>query len=132
MGGTPRVNTWTAIIFNIYKWPCSFHFIYTCLCFNASTTENLIEDINAELKHVHDRITANKLCINAQKSSDLIVSPKRNNKNDYQNLLILYDNTKINIAKTEKYLGVYIDDDINFKTHIHFLHIKLSCILGIL
>jgi len=38
----------------------------TCLCFIASTTENLIEDINTELKHVHDWITASKLCINAQ------------------------------------------------------------------
>jgi len=60
----------------------------TCLCFNVSTTENLIEDINAELKHEHDWMTANKLCINAQKSSALIVSHKRNDKNYYQSLLI--------------------------------------------
>jgi len=28
-GDTPRVNTWMAIIFNLYKLLCSFHFSYT-------------------------------------------------------------------------------------------------------
>ena len=52
----------------------------TCLCFNSPNRENLQEIINSDLKIVSDWITANKLRINAQKSSALIISPKSNDK----------------------------------------------------
>ena len=52
----------------------------TCLCFSLPNPENLQEIINSDLKIVSDWITANKLRINAQKSSALIISPKSNDK----------------------------------------------------
>ena len=52
----------------------------TCLCFSSPNPENLQEIINSDLKIVSDWITANKLRINAQKSSALIISPKSNDK----------------------------------------------------
>ena len=62
--------------------------------------ENLQEIINPDLKIVSDWITANKLRINAQKSSVLIISPKSNDKAYYQNLTILFDGFKINLSKS--------------------------------
>ena len=77
--------------------------------------KTLQEIINSDLKIVSDWITANKLRINAQKSSALIISPKSNDKAYYQNLTILFDGFKINLSKSVKYLGVQIDDNlINF------------------
>ena len=94
----------------------------TCLCFSSSKPENLQEIINSDLKIVSEWITANKLRINAQKSSALIISPKSNDKASYQNLTILFDGFKINLSKSVKYLGVQIDDNLTFKTHnLHYL-----------
>ena len=72
----------------------------TCLCFSSPNPENLQEIINPDLKIVSDWITANKLRINAQKSSVLIISPKSNDKAYYQNLTILFDGFKINLSKS--------------------------------
>ena len=99
----------------------------TCLCFSSPNPENLREIINSDLKIVSDWITANKLRINAQKSSALIISPKSNDKAYYQNLTILFDGFKINLSKSVKYLGVQIDDNL-----INFLYSKLSRTLGVM
>ena len=90
----------------------------TCLCFSSLKPENLQEIINS----------ANKLRINAQKSSALIISPKSNDKAFYQNLTILFKGFKINFSKSVKYL----DDKLTFKTHINFLYSKLSRTLGVM
>ena len=97
----------------------------TCLCFSLTKPENLQEIINSNLKIVSAWITANKLRIDAQKSSALVMSPKSNDKASYQNLNILFDGFKINHSKSVKYLGVQIDDNLTFKTHINFLYSKL-------
>ena len=78
----------------------------TCLCFSLPKLENLREMINSALKIVSDWITTNKLRINPQNSSALIISPKSNDKAFYQNLIILFDRFKINLSKCVKYLGV--------------------------
>ena len=57
----------------------------TCLCFSSPKPENLQEIINSDLKLLSECITANKLRINAQKSSALIIPPKSNDKASYQN-----------------------------------------------
>ena len=104
----------------------------TCLCFSLPKPENLQEIINSALKIVSEWITANKLRINAQKSSVLIISPKINDKAPYQNLTILFDGFKINLSKSVKYLGVQTDDNLAFKTHVNFLYSKLSRTLGVM
>ena len=103
-----------------------------CLCFSLPKPENLQEIINSDLKIVSEWITANKLHINAQKSSALIISPKSNDKASYQNLTILFDGFTINLSKSVKYLGVQIDDNLTFKTQINFLYSKLSRTLGVI
>ena len=53
-------------------------------------------------------------------------------KASYQNLTILFCGSKINLSKSFKYLGVQIDDDFTFKTHINFLYSKLSRTLRVM
>ena len=104
----------------------------TCLYCSSPKPENLLEIINSDSKIVSKWITANKLRINPQKSSALIILPKSNDKAPYQNLTILFDGFKINLSKSVKYLGVQIDDNLTFKTHINFLYSKLSRTLGVM
>ena len=41
-------------------------------------------------------------------------------------------NNIVNITNTAKYLGILIDDQLSFKSHIHFLEKKLSRSVGII
>ena len=52
----------------------------TCLSFSANCTTKLIDDINTELNKVYQWMKANKLCINAQKSTALLIPSKSNLK----------------------------------------------------
>ena len=67
-------------------------------------------------------------CINAQKSTALLIPSKSNLK--IRNNNILYNGAKISVSKSAKYLGVHIDRDLNFKHHL--LHNKLFRSVGIL
>ena len=41
-------------------------------------------------------------------------------------------NNIVNITNTAKYLGMLIDEQLYFKSHINFLEKKLSCSVGIM
>ena len=59
----------------------------------------------------------------------MIIPPKKQLPEKYAYFL---DFSQISLCKTEKYLGVTIDDSLNFDAHIKFLENKLACSLGIL
>ena len=67
----------------------------------------------------------NKLCINAQKSTALIIP---------SNLITIsvpktpqfFGKSAKTISKSAKYQGVQIDDDLMFRSHIQSLHTKFS------
>ena len=83
--------------------------------------------------NVSNWMQANRLCINSKKSNLLIIPPKLfNSPSTFPEISIFYDGSPINISKSAKYLGVYIDDELNFKTHIKLLYTKLSRLLDIL
>ena len=88
----------------------------TCLSFSASCPTKLIDDINTKLNTVYYWMKANKLCINPQKSIALLIPSKPNLQINSSG--ILYNNEKISVCKLAKYLGVQIDNDLNFKSHI--------------
>ena len=102
----------------------------TCLIFNDDAPDKLIKSINDELNRVCDWMAANKLCTNTQKSSALLIPPKSNAQINYQS--IFFDGALINTDKSAKYLGIQIDSDLTFKSHIQNLHTKLSRTLGIM
>ena len=102
----------------------------TCFSFSASYTTKLIGDINSELNKVYHWMKANKLRINAQKSTALFI-PSKTNKHIH-NIDVLYNGAKINVCKSAKYLGVHIDRDLSFKPHTQILQNKLSRSLGIM
>jgi len=77
----------------------------TCLIINAPTTNELIEKINLNLINVYNWMNANHLCINAEKSSALIIQPKSTHKVSLQNTKICYNKPTLEIASLAKYLG---------------------------
>ena len=72
----------------------------------------------------------NKIQINSQKSFILPISHNLNVPS--LNLNLPYGNFKINSSQICKYLGVLLDDKLNFKPHIFQLETKLAKAVGIL
>jgi len=103
----------------------------TCLVYGANNTDKLVESINLDLTNISKWMKANKLRINPQKSTTIIISPKSNKPVCTQGLTIFYDGPVIENSKSVKYLGVF-DDDLLFKTRIQLLHNKFSHSLGML
>ena len=60
-----------------------------CLIFNDDAPDKLVKSINDELNRVCDWMAANKLCINTQKSSALLIPPKSNAQINYEYLSFL-------------------------------------------
>ena len=99
-----------------------------------SDTDNIERKLNDELKIIINWITINHLKLNYKKTNFLIFSPKTNKFKTLQNLKLLRDQNNNTIErKTQyKYLGLMVDQDLNWKSHILAVKTKLSKALGIL
>ena len=74
--------------------------------------------INSELDQVSRWIKANKLAINHDKTKYIIFS-YRKCTNCFP---ILFDNVEIEQVKTIRFLGLMVDENLNFKDHVDFLY----------
>ena len=103
------------------------------LCSNRNL-EKLIEDINNELNILSDWFKANKLSLNVVKTNYILFNLKDKLKNKHSSDSNLSDNHQlisiegINITKVKytKFLGVVIDEKLNFKEHINYIANKIS------
>ncbi len=94
---------------------------------NLKTLES---NVNTELANISDWLIANKLSLNTKKSSHLIFSPK--NKRVNQEVSIQINKENLAEAQSVKYLGVLIDNKLNWKTHVQQTNLKISKGVGVL
>ena len=84
--------------------------------------------LNTELELINSWLTANKIVINADKTKYISFSySKAINLN-----LIKIGRAKIKEIDSIKFLGIYLDKSLNFKSHINYISKKLSKSIGIL
>ena len=102
----------------------------TCFFSCSPTLSDLEQECNAELLNLRIWCDANRLQINPDKSAAIIIPPKLNNPMPSLNLL--YDNKLITCEELSKYLGVTIDYNLNFMSHIHTTVSKIARSVGIL
>ena len=103
----------------------------TCLIFQASNPFILQGIISKKLKNLNIWCCANKLTVNPSKSNVLVISPKL--IHDFtEQLTVSYDSFQIYSVKSAEYLGLIIDNRINFYEHIKVLECKIACSVGIL
>ena len=96
----------------------------TCLFLTADSVSELQFIANNELKRIEYWMASNKLTINYSKTKYMII---RSDKGvNIGNFNVIIDGNVIDRAVNFKYLGIQIDDDLSWKTHIQTLESEIS------
>ena len=93
--------------------------------------ENLTTDLNSELVKVHDWTVTNRLTINVNKT-ELMLFTNRDRDVNRNSEQILLNGSHVKFVNHARFLGVIIDDKLNFKQHICHVVGKISKHAGIL
>ena len=80
---------------------------------------------NAELKNIDKWLISNKLALNIDKTNYILF----NTKNKNYNASLKIRNVEVSTVQFAKFLGVAIDEDLNFKCHLNnvFKTVSKSC-----
>ena len=95
----------------------------TTIFFSHKNFAILEETINTELAHVSEWLIANKLSLNVGKSNALVF---RHTRGTLPPLNIKINGLPIDEKEYAKYLGILIDNKLNFQKHIQHVNSKLS------
>ena len=102
----------------------------TFLSASSSNKKTLQKLIDVELKKVYTWLVENKLTLNIKKSQFMIITNKKNfNKDDFK---VKLNGKNLNRCTSYKYLGVMLDDKLNWKVHIDYIIAKISRVCGVL
>ena len=93
--------------------------------FNLDIVKETVEN---EIKKVLIWLASNKLIINIQKTHTMLFTNKRGNNA----LHITIQNTELEQKDSCKFLGIFIDKDLNWKSHIEYITNKISKIIALL
>ena len=102
----------------------------TALCINENSSENVEILANQELKNINLLMVSNDLTLHPSKTRALSTVPFIHKPSP--SLSLNFCNNIVNITNTVKYLGILIDDQLSFKSHINFLETNLSRSVGIM
>ena len=105
----------------------------TNLFFSHNEINILLEKMNKELTNVSNWFNANKLSLNVEKTNFSFF--QKSSKKD--NILLRLPNLNINgftIARdsSTKFLGVWIDENLTWRYHIHIIENKIAKNIGLL
>ena len=103
--------------------------VSTPIPYNSSfSTQHFADIINCELGKIHRWLLSNKIAINCDKTKFIIFSYGRY----YALPPIFIGSSQIGQTDHTKFLGILIDQNLNFKHHINYIASKLSKSVGIL
>ena len=90
----------------------------TTLTATGNTLQEVIDNLQSDLDNVHTWWKQNAMVLNAQKTTTMNLSI-RNTKSENIKLSTLHlQDQEIALTKTEKLLGVHVDNNLKWKTHI--------------
>ena len=135
--GTPQGSCLGPLIFLIFVNDMSLHISDvelvqfaddTTLIFGHRNHHYLKYCIERELEHLQDWFYANKLTLNVDKSVYMLF--EKNNINCDMGIFVC--NKEIPCCTSAKFLGTWLDDKLNWKTHVSKLLSKLKSGLGMM
>ena len=93
----------------------------TFLCAQNANFTLLQAEVNSELNKVADWLLSNKLTLNVHKSKFMIIS----RKHQVPSLSIGVKSINLEQCDSYKYLGIFIDKDLSWRTHIQYVTKKV-------
>jgi hypothetical protein len=90
----------------------------TTILLSSNNYETLIEDTNREIEKLSKWFSLNKLSLNISKTN-YIIFHAQNKINPNNRSPVIINNTVINEVPSTKFLGIYIDSKLSWKTHIN-------------
>ena len=102
----------------------------TSIFYSHSNITHLIATLNNELNNINIWMKANKLSVNIEKTNYIVFKSRQKKIND--NFALFYDTKLLKQKHDVNFLGVYIDENLNWKPHINHVCNKISKSIGIL
>ena len=102
----------------------------TCVIMNDANLKSLEVKCSNELTNIYEWMNANQLNINTTKSQALVISFKLKFKNIIINTA--FNQAQLQVLPNLKYLGIYLDKDLNFSKHLNYIESKIARATGIL
>ena len=99
----------------------------TKLFYSHNNAKELFRTMNAELSHLNDWFCANKLSLNTDKTK-YVLFHKAKSKDSLPLVLpdLFINDVKIKSENSLKFLGVMIDENLTWKTHVELVEKKIS------
>ena len=91
----------------------------TCIYYPGKTTETIENVINADLIRLSKWLNSNKLFLNTKKCEVMLIGSRTKVKNRTINIYI--NDVKLNQIDHCKYLGIYIDHNLDWDEYVNFL-----------
>ena len=106
----------------------------TSLCYQSSDINELNEAMNIDLKQLDIWLQGNKPSLNVAKQILLFSTKQKHNilKSRNDDLDLKIRDNELEIIQRTKYLGVQIDNSLNWKEHIKTVSAKVSRAIGFL
>jgi hypothetical protein len=108
----------------------------TSILYSHRNIHTLEQVVNDELHNVCLWLRANKVTLNTEKSNFVIFCNKQKRLNYVPNIQIFDEQTKKTLTLERKdavkYLGILIDSTLTWKSHIDYISLKISRIIGII
>jgi len=104
----------------------------TNLFYSAKTVVELESVLNDELKLLSVWFKANKLSLNTEKTSYIIFNKNVSSCANSTHFSLLIDSASIKRVDYCKFLGVYLDQNLNWKKHIQEITSKITKTIGII
>ena len=95
---------------------------------NGKNLEDIEMKINSELTEIAEWLKVNKLTLNINKTLCMLFSKKHN----HADISIKLEDKLINRVSETKFLGVIIDDKLNWKAHISYISGKICRAIGVI
>ncbi len=112
----------------IYADDCTLYSILSAFHINCNNINNVSETINSELTNISDWLKSNKLALNASKSNCMMFHMPQKH--------IRCPKFKINQVEIEQvkdfhFLGIVINEQLNWKSHVKYIPYKITITYGI-
>ena len=101
----------------------------TNLFCTGKNLNDIVKEINVEIDKIYSWVKANKLSLNVDKTSFMLFTPKcfPRNMND-----LLINGSRISEVNETIFLGVIIDNKLNWSPHIMYISKKMAKGIGII